>query len=551
MRVVALFRVSTEKQESEGTSLDTQERIYREMAAQRGWTTIAEFRGCESATQANSDRRVLQQVLACIRDQNPDGIYIHEQSRLTRGDELEVAGLLRELRERGMKIIVNGVVRDLGSIDERFMVGIQSLVDRAESERIKERMLRGRRARAESGKKTAGPIPYGYRNPAKHEPGHGTLQIVEEQASVVRRIFALALEGKGAGRIAAELNRLGIPGIRGGKWAQNSVKGILQNMAYVGTAFANVWVGNKKTGVRFDPTNPKAIIRKNAHAPIVDQGTWDAVNSRAKLPRTSMPKLLTGLLWIDGERAGGATNGGGPHYHGPRGIRNQAWLPVQETDDAVWAAFVSLATGPEFVQSLMDAAATPHQRQVVSQEIDYITEQIGRHRKRLAHLLDMRLDGEVDKDTYAAKKAEAESAIAALQGELGDLRGKEAVMDGSSAPRVVRAVQTLLAGRTKLTTAQQRQILNAIVRRIDVVTECTGAERRRDDRGRVVKGRLGRWRIKSTTFRLALPAATAAEYAAHAGNGAGAGTTNAADPASSRSGQKGSTACSSASARGW
>ena len=35
-----------------------------------------------------------------------------------------------------------GVVRDLGSIDERFMVGIQSLVDRAESERIKERMGR-------------------------------------------------------------------------------------------------------------------------------------------------------------------------------------------------------------------------------------------------------------------------------------------------------------------------------------------------------------------------------------------------------------------------
>lgn len=550
MRVVALFRVSSEKQGTEGTSLDTQERIYREMAAQRGWTTVAEFRGCESATQANSDRRVLQQVLQCIRDSAVDAVWVIEQSRLSRGDELEVALLMRELKERGIKVIVRETVRDLSSIDERFMVGIQSLVDRAESERIKERMLRGRRARAESGKKTAGPVPYGYRNPARHESGHGTLQVVEEQASVVRRIFALALEGKGAGRIAAELNRLGVPGIRGGRWFQNSVKGILHNMAYVGTAFANVWVGDRKTGVRFDPTNPKAIIRKNVHQPIVDQATWDAVNSRTKLPRTSMPKLLTGLLWIDGERAGGATNGGGPHYHGPRGIRNQAWLPVRETDDAVWSAFVSLATGPDFVQALMDAAATPHQRQVIAQEIDYITQQISRQRKRLDHLLELRMDDEVDRETYAAKKAEAEAAIAALQAELGDLRGKEAVLDGSSAPRVVRAVQTLLAGRSKLTTAQQRQILNTIVRRIDVVTERTGAARNRDSRGQIVKGRLGRWRIKSTTFRLALPAATAAEYAAHAGNCAGAGTTNAVEPTPSRSGQLTSTACSSASAPG-
>ena len=32
MRVVALFRVSTEKQASEGASLDAQERLYREIA---------------------------------------------------------------------------------------------------------------------------------------------------------------------------------------------------------------------------------------------------------------------------------------------------------------------------------------------------------------------------------------------------------------------------------------------------------------------------------------------------------------------------------------
>ena len=53
------------------------------------------------------------------------------QSRPPTQDELEVALLFRELKERRIKIIVNGLVRDLSSTDERFMVGIQSLVDRA------------------------------------------------------------------------------------------------------------------------------------------------------------------------------------------------------------------------------------------------------------------------------------------------------------------------------------------------------------------------------------------------------------------------------------
>src|SRR4051812_18067563 len=181
MRVVSLYRVSSEKQETEGSSLDSQQRVYRELATENGWTTVGEFRGCESATGAAQDRRVLQQVLHCIREHAPDAVYVHEQSRLTRGDQLEVAMLMRELQERKVKILVQGLVRDLSSIDERFMVGIQSLVDRAESERIKERMGRGKRERAKQGRKTGGPAPIGYINPAPREPGRGTLQVVPEE----------------------------------------------------------------------------------------------------------------------------------------------------------------------------------------------------------------------------------------------------------------------------------------------------------------------------------------------------------------------------------
>jgi site-specific DNA recombinase len=306
MRVVALFRVSTEKQATDGASLDAQERAYRAMAARDGWTTVQEFRGCESASQASSDRRVLQQVLACIRDTEPDAIWVYEQSRLTRGDELEVAGLLRELREREIKILVNGVVRDLGSIDERFMVGIQSLVDRAESERIKERMHRGKRERARQGKKNSGPSPYGYQNPLKGMPGYGTLEIVEEEARVVRLIFNERLEGSGEKAIANLLNERGVPSPLGGQWGGSTIRRVLLNPVCIGVSASNVWVSEKgKKSFRLDLKNERAIVVENAHPAIIDRATWDAVHGMPKQPRAAVPRMLTGLLYINGHLAGG------------------------------------------------------------------------------------------------------------------------------------------------------------------------------------------------------------------------------------------------------
>ena len=76
MKIVALFRVSTEKQAEYGASLDAQERIYNELAARHGWTTVGTFRGTESATQAAKERKVLQQALHVIRDQPVDGIWV-------------------------------------------------------------------------------------------------------------------------------------------------------------------------------------------------------------------------------------------------------------------------------------------------------------------------------------------------------------------------------------------------------------------------------------------------------------------------------------------
>lgn len=515
MKVVALFRVSTEKQAADGASLDAQQRTYRDMATKQGWETVAEFKGSESATQAASDRRVLQQVLSCIRDQTPDAVYVHEQSRLTRGDELEVALLMRELKERRIKIIVGGVVRDLASIDERFMVGIQSLVDRAESERIKERMVRGKRERAKQGKKNSGPTPFGYANPPPGATGRGTLQIVPDEAVVVRKIFDLAASGKGAAAIATTLSELGITGPRGGKWGKTSVDRMLANPGYIGTHATGVWVAQKGSRTfRFDLKNPRAIIIENAHPPIITREVWDAVHHRARVPRALMPRLLTGLLHVNGESYGGDSSAERSFYRASRGVRGCAWLFTDVTDSTVWDAFALLATSPELVQKLMAQARSPKEQMVTQQEVDYLKDQVGKARRRLDRLVEMRADGEIGKDVYHAKCDETKAAIQRLETELGDLTAKSASMDGTHAARVVRAVQCLIGGRTILSHAQKRSILNSIVRRIDVAAVKTNAAYLRDAKGHITGTSGSAWAIKTVSFRLAVSSAPLGDDAA-------------------------------------
>ncbi len=505
MRVIALFRVSTEKQASEGASLDAQERAYRVMADRNGWTTVQEFRGSESASGASSDRRVLQQVLACIRETEPDAIWVYEQSRLTRGDELEVAGLLRELREREIKILVNGVVRDLGSIDERFMVGIQSLVDRAESERIKERMHRGKRERAKQGKKNSGPAAFGYLNPFKGMPGHGTLQVVEEQARAVRFIFEKRLEGHGEKAIAKMLNERGVKPPRSGQWGGTTIRRILQNPLYIGTQASNVWVAERGTrSFRLDLNNKSAILIPDAHPAIIDRATWDAIHGLPKQPRAAVPRMLTGLLHINGHMAGGDSDCRKRFYSTANHGRGLPWLEVKQVEDAVWDAFASLTTGPEFVERLMRQASNAHEQEIVAREIEHLEEQIRKTEKRLDNLLDMRANQEIDRETYATKSQKERQARDRHRADLVEQRSKAVVVDATLAQRVVRSVQTVLAGRTRLTGEQKRAILRSVVKRIDIDAAKSGAKFTRDSDGRINGSGGPAWRIERVTIRVAV-----------------------------------------------
>ena len=90
---------------------------------------------------------------------------------------------------------------------------------------------------------------------------NGAFEVIEDRAAIVRRIFALALEGHGYGSIAGRLNAEGIEPFATGPsktrkangWHPSYIRKILTNEAVIGRfqPMRRVWVDSKK---RREPT---------------------------------------------------------------------------------------------------------------------------------------------------------------------------------------------------------------------------------------------------------------------------------------------------------
>ncbi len=167
---------------------------------------------------------------------------------------------------------------------------------------------RGMHSNAEKGLATGSRL-YGYAS----QPGGG-IDVVEEEAAVVRRIFAAYVAGDTPRDIAASLNAAAVPGPRGGPWAASTINGsrqrgngVLNTELYAGVKVWNRFDMKKdrRTGKRISRAIPPDQW-KRVDVPrlrIVDEETWTAARARklaagAAHPTTLRrhPNLLSGLL---------------------------------------------------------------------------------------------------------------------------------------------------------------------------------------------------------------------------------------------------------------
>jgi site-specific DNA recombinase len=293
-RIAIYGRHSTDKQNP--TSSEDQVAACMPLVEYLGGVVVDTYRDPE-VSGYRRDRPGLRALLEDVRDGKIDIVVSEALDRLARDGE-DVAWLGKKLKFDRVRLhtITEGEIDDV-KLAVASMLGAMFLSN------LQKKTIRGMEAAVLAGR-FAGGRAYGYRKVARvdsrGEVVRGLLEIDQQKADVVRRIFSDFASGLSSGEIAIRLNDEGIPGPRGGEWNGSTIRGdpkklvgILNNPLYRGEL---VW---KRREWRRNPDSDRRErlyrIRDEsewlrvgvADLRIVDDALWDAV--RAEIKRRQRP----------------------------------------------------------------------------------------------------------------------------------------------------------------------------------------------------------------------------------------------------------------------
>lgn len=235
-------------------------------------------------------RPMMQQLLQEVSEGKWTGVLVMEVERLARGDTMDQGFVSQTFKYSGTKIITPLKVYDPSNEfdEEYFEFGL--FMSRREYVTTNRRLQRGRAASAREGKFVGSIAPYGYKRKKIESDKGYTLEIVPEDAEIVKMIFDFYVNGTEIGgehkrlgfqAIAHRLNDLKIPPIRHDYWQKESIKDIITNPTYAGM----IRWGYRKVKKTVTPQGRKTsrpitlddncIVVKGLHEAIVPKEVFD------------------------------------------------------------------------------------------------------------------------------------------------------------------------------------------------------------------------------------------------------------------------------------
>ena len=279
-RVAGYARVSTD-QDEQLTSYAAQVEYYTEyIQSNPEWQLIEIFTDEGISATSTAKREGFKRMIAAALDGEIDLIVTKSVSRFAR-NTVDSLVTVRQLKEKGVEVFFQK--ENIFTLDSKgeLLITIMSSLAQEESHSISENTTWGQRKRMQDGKVT---LPY--KQFLGYEKGeNGLPAIVEEQARVVRLIYAMFLEGGTYGTIATHLTKRGIPSPSGKEtWHMSTVKSILQNEKFSGNAllqkgFTTDFLTKKKK--KNEGEVPQYFV-KNSHPAIIPPETFDLAQSEIR-----------------------------------------------------------------------------------------------------------------------------------------------------------------------------------------------------------------------------------------------------------------------------
>ena len=267
-------RYSTDQQNPD--SIEVQVSKCTEWCRQRNVTILGTY--ADEATSGMKDTRPrYEEMMRQLRSGVGTMVVIYDQSRMFRKmtawfsfrDEMAILGV------QVISVTQPGIGGDLRDPTNFLTEGSMALFNQIWALQSRQKTMEKLRFMAVNGQHTGGKPALGY------HIVDGRLQICEEEAVVVRRIFQEYASGKSYREIIAGLNRDGITTKRGNAFGSNSLNNLLHNEKYIGVVVYGAHPyredGTRNTAA---PPAETALRIEGACPAIIDKDTFDLVQRR-------------------------------------------------------------------------------------------------------------------------------------------------------------------------------------------------------------------------------------------------------------------------------
>jgi site-specific DNA recombinase len=509
-RVALYARVSSEKQAEEGT-VASQVAVLEKRITDDGYAVDPQYRFIDDGVSGTT---LVRPALERLRDLAAAGavdrLYVMAPDRLARRHGHQMV-LLEELQARGVAVVFAN--RPLGTTPEdQLLVQVQGVIAEYEHAKILERTRRGRRHAARCGRVSAlSKAPYGYRYIDKHTGGgEARFEVIEEEATVVRQIFTwVGRDGCSLREVARRLQQQGLRTRTGRcRWDSGTIGAMVRNSTYKGQAF----FGKRRSGAprpRLRPRRGQPEVAKStcslyqqpasehigiAVPALVDAELFAAAQERLaenrrrlRAPRPGARYLLQGLLVCGSCGYGLSVQRSGlqqkyTYYTCPgvyvselthRRVCPNGRQRTEAVEAAVWADVSALLSEPqrlrqEFQRRQQSSQAPGHK---VNQEC--VQENVHKVRQSIGRLIDAYTAGLLEANEFEPRMQRLKERLARLEGEL-RLLSEQARQEEEL--RVVFSqvedfAEQMKAGLTSADWGQKREILRALVKRVEVEKE--------------------------------------------------------------------------------
>jgi site-specific DNA recombinase len=297
MRTAIYCRVSTDNQEAEGTSLQTQLEACLKYCQDKSYDVAHRF--SEAYSGLTLERPKLNELRELIRAGDIDVVVVYCLDRLSRNATHGV--ILRDELDKH-HVMLESVTEDIDKTPlGEAITYLRGTFSQIEAEKIRERTMRGKRARAREGRMCggSGTTIYGYDYIPVSQKNGGRRVINETETRWVRDMYSwLVNEGLSSNQILYRLRAHNAPTKSGKIWNRHSVQAILINPAYTGKTY----VFTTAKGKQFARPRADWIEIPGATPAIISQELFDAAQKQLRVNQEKSPRnckreyLLHGYL---------------------------------------------------------------------------------------------------------------------------------------------------------------------------------------------------------------------------------------------------------------